>query len=306
MTASLPSGVQVFERGWLSANNVLLTGGDGPTALIDSGYCTHADQTVALVASALENQPLELLVNTHLHSDHCGGNAALQAHYPALATLIPPGESAAVQIWDEAALSYVATGQLCPPFGFSGLLQPGSAIALGQHVWEVHAAPGHDAHAVVLFEPVSRTLVSGDALWADGFGVVFPELDGIHAFDDVAATLDLIEALAPLTVIPGHGPVFVAVGRALSTARRRLSAFVQKPLRHARHAAKVLLKFKLLEWRQQDMAVLLSWVEATPLLRALHARHFSDVSLDAWCSDVLAQLESAGAVEQVGGIVYDR
>ena len=50
--AGLPSGVTVFERGWLSANNILLLGGAGAT-LVDSGYCTHAAQTVALVESAL-------------------------------------------------------------------------------------------------------------------------------------------------------------------------------------------------------------------------------------------------------------
>ena len=55
---------------------------------------------------------------------------------------------------------------------------------------------GHDTHSVILFEPVSRTLVSADALWERGFGVVFPELDGDDAFAEVADTLDVMgEAL---------------------------------------------------------------------------------------------------------------
>ncbi len=66
----------MLERGWLSANNIVLMGPDG-TALVDSGYHTHAAQTVALVGHALAGRPLDRLVNTHLHSDHCGGNAAL-------------------------------------------------------------------------------------------------------------------------------------------------------------------------------------------------------------------------------------
>uniref|UniRef100_UPI00356178EE MBL fold metallo-hydrolase n=1 Tax=Hydrogenophaga sp. TaxID=1904254 RepID=UPI00356178EE len=89
------AGVTVLERGWLSANNVLVRG-DGPTALIDSGYCTHAEQTLALVAQALGGAALDLLLNTHLHSDHCGGNAALQQAYPGVATHIPPGLAQAV------------------------------------------------------------------------------------------------------------------------------------------------------------------------------------------------------------------
>jgi glyoxylase-like metal-dependent hydrolase (beta-lactamase superfamily II) len=73
----LPASMQVFERGWLSANNILFIGRDG-TTLVDSGYVTHAPQTLALLRHALDGRPLDRIVNTHLHSDHCGGNAALK------------------------------------------------------------------------------------------------------------------------------------------------------------------------------------------------------------------------------------
>ncbi|MCQ9958297.1 hypothetical protein L6B39_14330, partial [Staphylococcus aureus] len=71
----------------------------------------------------------------------------------------------------------------------------------------------------ILFEPASRTLISADALWENGFGVVFPEIEGLQAFEEVAATLDVIEALAPLTIVPGHGGVFTGGAAALDTAR---------------------------------------------------------------------------------------
>ena len=98
--AVLPTGVSVLERGWLSSNNILIQGADSSSscALIDSGYCTHAAQTLALVDSALQGRPLDVLINTHLHSDHCGGNAALQARYPALQTYIPPGHAEYVRV----------------------------------------------------------------------------------------------------------------------------------------------------------------------------------------------------------------
>ncbi len=219
---ALPPEITVFERGWLSANNVLFHG-HGATVLVDSGYCAHAAQTVALVESGLQGRPLDRLLNTHLHSDHCGGNAALQARWPRLITHIPPGQWDQVQAWDPVALSYEPTGQDCPRFRADGRLMPGSEVALGGSAWQVHAAPGHDPHAVLLFEPRARVLISGDALWENGFGVVFPELDGAHAFADVGATLDLIEQLDPLTVIPGHGSVFGGVPAAIARARRRLA-----------------------------------------------------------------------------------
>ncbi|RYF48175.1 MAG: MBL fold metallo-hydrolase, partial [Comamonadaceae bacterium] len=179
------------------------------SALVDSGYCTHSAQTIALVESALGERRLDVLLNTHLHSDHCGGNTALQARYPELETRIPPGDAAAVAAWDEDALSYRATGQQCPRFGFSALLEPGSCTRLAGRPWEVHAAPGHDPASIILFEPSSRTLLSADALWEHGFGVVFPELAGEPSFEEVASTLDLIERLNPNLVIPGNGAPFV-------------------------------------------------------------------------------------------------
>jgi hypothetical protein len=87
--------------------------------------------------------------------------------------------------------------------------------------------------------------------------VVFPELDGVHAFDEVAQTLELIESLQPATVIPGHGAPFggAVVGEAIAYARKRLHGFVQSPDKHLQYAAKVLVKFKLLELQQVLVAI---------------------------------------------------
>ncbi|RUP34294.1 MAG: MBL fold metallo-hydrolase [Curvibacter sp.] len=294
---TLPAGMSVFERGWLSANNILLDGPEGAT-LVDSGYASHSEQTVALVESALGLRPLGQLLNTHLHSDHCGGNAALQARYPGLQTWIPPGEAEAVRRWDESRLSYRHTGQQCPRFGFDDLLRPGTERLLGRQIWQVHAAPGHDPHSVILFEPESATLLSADALWENGFGVVFPELDGVDAFDEVAATLDLIERLAPRTVVPGHGAVFHEVGTALATARRRLEGFVRAPAKHQQYATKVLLKFKLLEWQQIGLDELRHWMQHTPYMAEAARRDGGPA--DTWLSELIAQLVASGAARLQG------
>lgn len=285
---NLPKGVTVLERGWLSSNNIAIAGRD-QCALIDSGYCTHSDQTLLLVDSALQGRALDLLLNTHLHSDHVGGNAALQAHYPEMQTLIPPGHAQYVAAWDTERLSYQPTGQNCPQFRFDATLQPGSELYLGDLLWQVHAAPGHDSHSVILFEPQSRTLVSADALWERGFGVVFPELDGDDAFHEVAQTLDVIEALQPALVIPGHGAPFTDVGAALLRARQRLAGFVADPARHRQHAAKVMLKFKLLELQSVSMLALLAWAEATPYVAKLvaHAEHSLAQALDLLVQDLV-------------------
>ncbi|MGE4331053.1 MBL fold metallo-hydrolase [Diaphorobacter sp.] len=301
---TLAPEITVFERGWLSANNVLFTGRQS-TALVDSGYCAHAAQTVALIEASLKGRPLDLLINTHLHSDHCGGNAALQVRWPQLNTRIPPGQWTQVQSWDPVALSYTPTGQDCPRFRADNMLQPGTEVLLGDSAWQAHAAPGHDNHAVLLFEPRSRVLISGDALWENGFGVVFPELDGQQAFAEVGATLDLIERLGPLTVIPGHGSVFGDVPAALQRARRRLAGFQADPAKHARHAAKVLLKYKLLEWQQAPLAQVHAWLGATPYFSLLHARFFADQPAPQWASQLMQELVDSGAARSDGSLLHN-
>lgn len=296
---ALPEGVVVLERGWLSANGILFVGA-GSSALVDTGYCTHAVQTVGLVERALSGSPLDLVLNTHLHSDHCGGNAALQVRYPGLQTRIPPGLASHVVNWDPVALTYVPTGQSCPQFSISGLLVPGTEIELGGRAWQIHAAPGHDPHSVVLFEPDSRVLISADALWERGFGVVFEELEGRRAFDEVGATLDLIEALAPVAVIPGHGPVFTDVTSALLAARRRLAGFMADPVKHAVHAAKVLLKFKLLELQEVELTDFAAWADRTPYFGMVRCRWFPSTPLADWIRYLADQLVASGAAIRVG------
>lgn len=265
----LPPGIEVFERGWLSANNIFHFG-DENVSLVDSGYCAHEGLTVELVRNALVKHSLpglNTVVNTHLHSDHCGGNAALVKVFDC-EILIPASEDQAVIDWDEDLLSYQNLGQECPRFTHHGLLVPRQEILLGRFLWQVLAAPGHDPHSVMLYQAEHRLLISADALWEEGFGVIFPELWGEPGFEEVAQTLDLIEGLPVSLVIPGHGKPFTDVAGSIAIARSRLDYLASDPERNARHGAKVLLKYKLIEWRARDIDLVADWIENTPALRS--------------------------------------
>ena len=302
--AQLPQGVHVFERGWLSSNNILFVGTQS-TALVDSGYSTHSEQTIELVSATLQRRSLDFLINTHLHSDHCGGNAALQGTYPELQTLIPPGQASFVSSWDPVALTYLPTGQRCPQFKFDGILAPDTEILLADTQWQIHAAPGHDPHSLILFEPRSRTLISADALWESGFGVVFPELEGESAFEVVATTLDLIEQLDPRWVIPGHGPVFSYTSAVLSHSRQRLNAFVKNPSRHAHHAAKVLLKFKLLEQQQLLFVDFSNWAASTSYFQLIREKFFPSIPIRYWVEQLTEELVRSAVARRDGAMVYN-
>jgi len=298
----LPSTMRVFERGWLSSNNVLFTGPD-ETALIDSGYLIHAPQTLALVEHALEGRPLDRLINTHLHSDHCGGNAALQARY-GCSTAIPVAEADKVRRWDEDALSYRATGQQCMRFGFDTTLAPGDVLSLGGMEWEVLGAPGHDPSSLIFFCRREGILISADALWRNGFGVIFPELEGESGFAEARATLALIDTLDVRLVIPGHGAPFTDVKPALGRAFSRLEYLQADPVRNAENAVKVMLKFLLLERQQFTLAELPAMFEANPVVEGARTRFLkgSPAELAEWAVQSLVR---AGAAKRAGELLIN-
>jgi glyoxylase-like metal-dependent hydrolase (beta-lactamase superfamily II) len=299
-------GLTVLERGWLSSNNLVIHGaaGEPGAVLVDTGHVVHAEQTVALVRHALRGAKLHRIVNTHLHSDHCGGNAAVQRAFGAPIT-VPPGNADAVAQWDRVRLTHATTGQLSERFQHASTLRPGEHLRAGGRRWDAVAAPGHDPHSLMLFDAAQGVLVSADALWQHGFGVVFPEVDGEPGFGDVAATLDAIERLPVRVVIPGHGAPFTDVKAALQRARSRLDGFLKDPGRHARHATKVLIKYHVMELHRIAHADLLQWAAATPNLVALWQRHGGGEPIAAWCDRFVGELVAQRALARDGPDVLD-
>ena len=293
LPAPLPDSIQVFERGWLSSNNILLHGRDD-AALIDSGYVTHGPQTLALLHHSLRGRPLDRLFNTHLHSDHCGGNALLQAHY-GCHTAIPDSEADKVRNWDVDALSFKATGQQCERFSFDATVSPGDTLILADMEWQALGAPGHDPHSLIFYCAQEGVLISADALWENGFGVIFPELDGGSGFAEARATLDLIASLDVSVVIPGHGRVFTDAAGALERAYSRLDYLSSDPVRNAQNAVKVLLKFLLLERQRIALADVPALLQGMPLFGEANRRflHQETIALADWA---VSQLIKANAV----------
>lgn len=299
---ALPPTMRVFERGWLSSNNVLFYDDRASATVVDTGYATHAAQTVALIESALHGRRLARIVNTHLHSDHCGGNAALKRRFGAR-ILIPPGMAAAVAAWDADALTFAATGQECERFGFDALIEPDTRIRLGGLDWDVLAAPGHDPHAVMLWNAAERLLISADVLWQHGFGVIFPEIEGESGFPEQRAMLATIERLQPRLVIPGHGAPFTDVADALERAQARLDALSESPARNARHVARVLIKFYLLQVREIAHDALLAHLAGARYFRIVHERFFAEQSFEAMVARAIQELVATRAAAVVDDVV---
>ncbi|TMH56461.1 MAG: MBL fold metallo-hydrolase, partial [Betaproteobacteria bacterium] len=143
-TPTLPPQVRVFVRDWLSSNNILLKGREGHV-LIDSGYVRHAPLTLELLATpqGLGAAPLARLVNTHCHSDHMGGNAAIKARYGCPIAL-PEEEAPLIDAWDEDTLLLAYADQRADRFAYDEVIRAGETHVWGDLEWRALAAPGHD------------------------------------------------------------------------------------------------------------------------------------------------------------------
>lgn len=296
--------LQVLQRDWLSSNNIVFRdeGGTG-LALVDTGYASHAEQTLALVEGLRGQAALTRILNTHLHSDHCGGNHALQEAFATVQTWVPQAAWPKAKAWDENQLTYRLTGQQCPPFRVDQALIDGQAIELGGHQWQIHAMGGHDPDAVVLFEPRHRVLISGDALWRNKVAVIFPELEGQDGFGPALQSLDRIEALNPAIVIPGHGEPFDEVADALAIARSRLRKLQSNPASHARHALRVLMVFHLMEHRSRPETAVHDWMAASPLAQKPAVQGLLNQAPLPLAQAVLQSLVDDGVVRREGDAV---
>ncbi|MEX0958737.1 MAG: MBL fold metallo-hydrolase [Burkholderiales bacterium] len=292
--------IKVVVRDWLNANHVLISG-KNQNVVIDSGYGRDARRTAALLQTpeTLGKNRLDWLVNTHCHSDHMGGNALLRRETGCRLS-IPVGEARAIKAWDERALWLNWADQRCERFEFDDLICPGDTLDWGGLVWQAVAAPGHDMHALVFYCADERILVSGDALWENGFGVVLPGEGRDQRLAATRGTLDAIAKLGARTVIPGHGTPFTELEPALERAYRRLEALAADELRMARSALKVMFVFSLLDRGRIASAGLEAYLSSIPVY-AEYAERFFGADFGRLGETITAELQQAGAIRREGG-----
>lgn len=120
----------------------------GRVAAIDA---PDADR-ISLEIQAADWDRLDLILNTHWHPDHTGGDAALKARWSA--QIVGPQE-----VSRAAPLDRVVTG--------------GDVVMLGETRLEVLDMPGHTLGHIAYLDRQGGELFSGDVLFALGCGRLF-------------------------------------------------------------------------------------------------------------------------------------
>ncbi len=201
---------------------------------------------LALGQAGFGFEDVRLLVCTHSHTDHYGlaapiveragcelwmhprwGHIRLMVDDPA-AALEGRIEAARMSGVPQAALErYREARKGTDEDMIAGIKEPDRELVPGVEVetdhgtWQVYETPGHAPSHVVLHQPESRLMLSGDHLL--GRTVLF--FDHGHSPDPVGEFLSSLDEVEPLETdlcLPGHGRPFRDVDTKIVEARRQV------------------------------------------------------------------------------------
>lgn len=187
---TVPVAGPVYMLEGVGGNIGVSVGADG-VLMVDSQFAALAERILAAV-TALGGGPPKLLLNTHLHGDHVGGNTFFAT-------------TGVVLAHDNVRARMVGTGAAGLP---TATFQDRVRLFLnGDEIDVIHLPGGHtDGDAVVWFKN-SKVMHMGDLL----FNKRFPFVDmanGGTVGGLLRNLLQVVDMLPPDTkVIPGHGPL---------------------------------------------------------------------------------------------------
>jgi glyoxylase-like metal-dependent hydrolase (beta-lactamase superfamily II) len=157
--------------------------------------------------------------------------------------------------------------------------------------------------ALMFYNPEHRLLVTGDALWENGFGFVLPPEMDPACMPATRATLDAIAKLDVRCVVPGHGEPFDDAAAALDRGYRRLALLEADSRRAAKSALKSMLAFALLEHRRLPLATLAAYLGGLGFYRDVNACFFKLPHADL-AEMLVAELERSGAARRDEGWLH--
>lgn len=233
-----------IQRGWLNANHLVCTG--SPRALIDTAYIRDISDTEALIAGCgLAIEEVELIISTHAHCDHIGGNADFQRR-SGCQIAMHEVDRHFIEQKNDWATWWRYYQQDAAFFPTHRGLADGELIALGGLDWRVIHTPGHGMGQIALHAPDTGWLISADTVWDNDFGVLTTRIEGLDAPLRMRDSLERLARLRVSTVFPGHGPVLPDGPAAIAACQARIAAFIAEPTRMGRDQVRKIFLYTLM------------------------------------------------------------
>jgi len=212
------------ERGYLNGNHFVYRCQE--PILIDTGYIRDFDQTEHLIAElGVDLSRVHLIINTHTHCDHVGGNKIIQERSGCDIALHKIGKHF-IDTRDDWATWWKYYSQEADFFNCTLAIEDRDTIALGPHEFQVIYTPGHASDGIVLYNRNEKVLLSSDTLWENDMGVMTIRVEGSTGLFRALESLEKLESLDVKVVYPGHGNPFTDMNGAISRARKRIQDFL--------------------------------------------------------------------------------
>jgi hydroxyacylglutathione hydrolase len=232
------------ERGYLNGNHFVYRG--RKPVLIDTGNVRNFDQTEQVITGlGVDLSSVRLIINTHTHCDHIGGNRSIQERSNCDIALHRFGKHF-IDTLDDWSTWWRYYSQEADFFKCTVALEDGDMVAVGPYEFQVIHTPGHAADGIVLYHHGSGVLISSDTLWEDDMAVMTLQVEGSRALFFHLESLDRLADLKITTAYPGHGRPFTDVKKAISSARRRIKGFLENRERIGDDLLKKIMIFTLL------------------------------------------------------------
>ncbi len=260
------------ERGWLNANHFVFNG--KKKVLIDTGYIRDFEETKGWIeATGIDLKSIHLIVSTHSHCDHIGGNQGIQ-EVSGCQIAIHRIDKEFIDSKDDWSTWYRFYDQEAAFFPVSISLEEGTKIDLDALEMEVIHTPGHARGGISLYCPEERFLISSDAVWDGDTGVLNTIVEGEDAPSLALKSLDKISSLNIHTIYPGHGPIIHHPKKAIQKCRNRVESLIRDPLKLGNDHLKKILIWVLLMRRGFPKKEFLNYLLTTHWFKAVVELYF--------------------------------
>lgn len=238
------SSIIFFERKFPSANMILIK--DQLPILIDSGFGSDVKESEDLIKEVgVSPEELHLIVNTHYHSDHVGGNFHFQKNY-GISIAAHKWDADLINSCDPEACSAEWLDQPVEPYQIDTKLSDNQEIHTGNRNLRVLHTPGHTLGHISLYEPEEEILVCGDLFHKNDIGWINIFREGVSSIQRSLESLNRMSKLRIKQAYSGHGPQIDNPLAAIDTARERFEKWLKSPEKVAWHACKRIFSFTLI------------------------------------------------------------